>query len=225
MTRTIGYIRVSTGRQADEGVSLEAQRSKIEDYAKLEDLDLVRVESDTQTAKTLERPALQRALAALKSGEADALLVTKLDRLTRSIVDLGYLLEHYFKDGKCTLMSWSEKIDTSSAAGRLVLNILIAVAQWEREAIGERTSAAMRHMASEGKYTGGAVRYGFKLSIDGVTLIEDREEQKVIELARALHGTGLSLNAVARELSSLGFRGRTGKDFQAVQVRNMLNAA
>ncbi len=74
------------------------------------------------SAKSLDRPGLQRALGMLKAGDAEALLVVKLDRLTRSVVDLGTLVDHYFAPGKAALLSVGEQIDTRSAAGRLVLN-------------------------------------------------------------------------------------------------------
>ena len=85
-TKTIAYLRVSTDKQADKGISLEAQQDKAKAYASLYDLDLVEVIIDAgESAKTLERPGLQRALSMLKTGQADALLVVKLDRLTRSV--------------------------------------------------------------------------------------------------------------------------------------------
>ena len=116
-TRTIAYLRVSTDKQADRGISLDAQRTKAESYAQLYDLDLVEVIVDAgESAKTLDRPGLQRALAMLREGKAEALLVAKLDRLTRSVVHLGELLEEYFATGKCALLSVSEQIDTRSAA-------------------------------------------------------------------------------------------------------------
>ena len=90
ITRAVGYIRVSTDKQVDHGVSLEAQRTKLEAYAALYDIELVAVIVDAGvSAKTLQRPGLQQALGMLRHGEADALLVAKLDRLTRSVKDLG----------------------------------------------------------------------------------------------------------------------------------------
>ena len=83
-----------------------------------------------ESAKSLDRPGLQRALGMLKAGEAEALLVVKLDRLTRSVVDLGTLVERYFAPGKAALLSVGEQIDTRSAAARLVLNVLASVSQW-----------------------------------------------------------------------------------------------
>jgi DNA invertase Pin-like site-specific DNA recombinase len=220
-TRTIAYLRVSTEKQADRGVSLDAQRAKVEAYASLYDVELVEVIVDAGvSAKTLARPGLDRALAMLKSGKADALLVVKLDRLTRSVRDLGELVERHFAPGKAALLSVGEQIDTRSAAGRLVLNVLASVSQWEREAIGERTSVAMQHKAACGEYTGGEAPYGFAIGEDG-KLITLEVEQKVIALACEYRAAGLSLRAVARRLDGLGFRSRTGRAFAAVQIQRM----
>src|SRR4051812_40128129 len=162
-TRTVAYLRVSTDKQADRGISLDAQRAKAEAYAQLYDLELVQVIVDAgHSAKTLDRPGLQKALGMLREGRAEAILVAKLDRLTRSVVHLGELVETYFSEGKAALLSVGEQIDTRSAAGRLVLNILASVSQWEREAIGERTATALQHKAARGEYTGGQPPYGFR---------------------------------------------------------------
>jgi len=119
-TKTIAYLRVSTEKQADRGVSLDVQRAKLKAYAELYELELVEVIVDAgHSAKSLDRPGLQRALRMLKDGDAEALLVVKLDRLTRSVVDLGTLVERYFAPGKAALLSVGEQIDTRSAAGRL----------------------------------------------------------------------------------------------------------
>ena len=223
-TRTIAYIRVSTDKQADAGVSLEAQQAKAAAYASLYDLELVAVIVDAgESAMTLDRPGLTRALAMLAKGEADALLVAKLDRLTRSVVDLGALIDRYFAPGKAALLSVSENIDTRSAAGRLVLNILASVSQWEREAIGERTRDAMRHMKAQGEYTGGNAPYGFTLK-DGA-LVPDDFEQKVITQARELRASGLALAKVAAALDQRGIQARSGQPFGAKQISRMMLAA
>src|SRR5258707_14291716 len=116
-TRAVAYLRVSTEKQADKGVSLDAQRAKVEAYAQLYELELVEVGVDAGvSAKTLDRAGLRRALEILKAGQAEALLVVKLDRLTRSVVHLGQLVEDYFADGKLALLSVGEQIDTESSA-------------------------------------------------------------------------------------------------------------
>jgi DNA invertase Pin-like site-specific DNA recombinase len=226
-TKTIAYLRVSTEKQADHGVSLDAQRSKIEAYAQLYDLRLVDLIVDAgQSAKTLDRPGLQRALAMLRAKQAEALLVTNLDRLTRSVVHLGQLVEDYFAEGgKWALLSVSEQIDTRSAAGRLVLNVLGSVAQWQREAIGERTKAAMRHKIAMGEYIGGEIPFGYRLSSDGVKLVRDLFEQDAKATARALRQSGMSLREIAAVLQARGVLTRSGRPFAPFQVSRMLRAA
>ena len=220
-TRAVAYVRVSTEKQADAGQSLEAQRAKVAAYASLYELDLVEVVVDAGvSAKTLNRPGLTRALAMLKSGEADALVVVKLDRLTRSVRDLGELVERYFASGAAALLSVSEQIDTRSAAGRLVLNVLASVSQWEREAIGERTAAVMQHKASQGEFTGGQAPYGY--AVEAGRLVPVEAEQAVLAAAREAKAKGLSLRAVAKALEARGFLARSGKVFAPTQVSRLL---
>lgn len=219
MTKTVAYLRVSTEKQADKGVSLDAQRAKVLAYAELYDLELVDVIVDAgESAKTLDRPGLQTALAMLKGGKADALLVVKLDRLTRSVADLGHLVESHFRNA--ALLSVSEQIDTRSAAGRLVLNVLASVSQWEREAIGERTSTAMRHMVEQGEYIGGEAPYGYRVGAEG-KLTADDAEQAVVTEAKGMRVAGASLRSIAAHLEAKGVKSRTGRRFDAKQIARM----
>jgi len=224
-TRVVAYLRVSTQEQAEKGLSLAAQRAKVTAYAALHDLELVAVVVDAGvSAKTLDRPGLTRALAMLGT-TVDALLVVKLDRLTRSVRDLGALVEDHFAEGSAALLSVGEHIDTRSAAGRLVLNVLASVSQWEREAIGERTSAVMRHKASQGEHTGGAPPYGWTVATDGVRLAIHAQEQATTARARALRKQGLSLRAIAAKLAAEGRLSRTGTPFVACAISNMLTSS
>src|SRR6266849_3386633 len=221
-TRAVAYLRVSTEKQADKGVSLEAQRAKVEAYAQLYELELVEVVIDAgASAKTLDRPGLQRALQMLRTGQAEALLVVKLDRLTRSVVHLGQLVEDYFAEGKWALLSVGEQIDTRSAAGRLVLNVLASASQREREASGERSSAAMQHLRSNGAYTGGRPPYGYRLGPDGRIELEP-VEASVRERARSLRAMGRSLREIAQELAAKGFLSRVGRHFAPKQIARMV---
>lgn len=222
-TRAVAYLRVSTQEQADHGVSLDAQRAKVAAYAALYDLDLVAVEVDAgASAKSLDgRPALARALSMLDGREADALIVVKLDRLTRNVADLGGLVDRYFGARGAALLSVGEQIDTRTSAGRLVLNVLASVAQWEREAIGERTSAALQHKKANGERVG-AVDFGYRLAADGVRLEADAGEQATIARARTLAAGGLSLRKVAAALEGEGLTARNGKAFAATQIARMV---
>ena len=151
--KVILYCRVSTREQADSGISLDAQRAKLTAYADLYDLDVVEVVEDAgESAKSLKRPGLQRALDMLRSGSAEGLAVVKLDRLTRSIGDWQTLIDDHFGD-RSQLFSVADSIDTRTAAGRMVLNILLSVAQWEREAIGERRAISVCLFCSRNCWT------------------------------------------------------------------------
>lgn len=222
-TKTIAYLRVSTDKQADFGVSLEAQRAKVSAYADLYDLKIIEVIIDPgASAKTLDRPGLKRGLELLRKGTAEAMLVAKLDRLTRSVRDLGHLVETSFAPGKAALLSVSEQIDTRSAGGRLVLNVLASVSQWEREVISERTSEALGHKRSRGEHTGGDAPFGYRVADDGLRIEEVPAEQVVLKEARRLQTLGLSLRGISRALDERGHRSRLGRRFAPVQIQRML---
>ena len=127
--RLIGYVRVSTDGQADNGVSLEEQRHRIARYAEMHGHVLVGFEVDAGVSgKTLARPGFQRALRRLRQGEADGLVAVKLDRLTRSIKDAIHLVGRADREG-WSLHSLSESLDTSNAVGRFTVHLLGALAE------------------------------------------------------------------------------------------------
>lgn len=195
------YLRVSTEEQGEFGVSLSAQRAKLLAYAALYDHAVVEVIEEDQSAKNLNRPEFRRALAMLRSGAADGLLVAKLDRLTRNLGDWQHLIDNYFgvKAGK-TLVSMGESIDTTTAVGRMMLNMIVTIAAWEREVIGERTRDALQHKRSRGERVG-AIPFGYDLAPDGVRLVPNAAEQRVLGLTRTLRDGGMSLRQIAAELS------------------------
>ena len=221
-TKVIGYVRVSTTKQAESGLSLEAQQEKIESYAKLYDLELVSVVVDAGvSAKTLDRDGLNRAFEMMRAGKADSLLVVKLDRLTRSVKDLGALVETYFSEKSgYSLLSVSDHIDTRTAAGRLVLNVLASVSQWEREATGERTSEALKAKYRRGEYCGGRLRYGYENK--GGQIVRHEKEQEALALARRLKEQALSYRAIAEKLEAEGFVNRKGNRLSTSVISNML---
>ena len=135
------------------------------------------------------------------------MLIAKLDRCTRSVADLASLIDTFSRRG-VALISAAESLDTSSAGGRLVVNVLGAVAQWEREATAERTSAALQVLKQQGRATGGVAPYGYQF-IDGRRAWHQGEQEThaaIIEHRRA----GLSWAKVADKLSATGHRTRTG---------------
>src|ERR1700683_1770319 len=131
-----------------------------------------------ESAKSLNRPGMAQLLAMVDAGEVKAVIVAKLDRLTRSVKDLCELLGRFERKG-VALVSVAESLDTGSAAGRLVLNIMAAVSQWEREAIGERTRDALRHKRSQGERVGN-IAFGFRLAPDGEHLEQNPHRAGVL---------------------------------------------
>ncbi len=149
--KAIGYTRVSTRDQADSGASLASQRAKIEAYAVLHDLELVEVIEDAgYSAKSLDRPGMTKLLRLIRGRKVDVVIVAKLDRITRSVRDLGELIDLFQRSG-VEFASVADHIDTSTASGPLVLNVMGSVSQWEREVIGERTAEALAVMRSNGR--------------------------------------------------------------------------
>jgi DNA invertase Pin-like site-specific DNA recombinase len=119
---------------------------------------------------------MARLLALVDGGEVQAVIIAKLDRLTRSVKDLCTLLERFERRG-VALVSVAESLDTGSAAGRLVLNIMTAVSQWEREAIGERTRDAMSHKRTNGERIGN-IQLGYRLSADAKPSSQTRASRR-----------------------------------------------
>lgn len=217
--KVIAYARVSTEEQSQNGVSLAAQEAKLRSYAALYDLELVEVVLDAgASAKTLNRPGLQRALAALESGEAEGLLVAKLDRLTRSVRDLGSLLDSHFKT-RFSLFSVADQVDTRTAAGRLVLNLLTSVAEWERECIGERTSQALQHLKAEGRHVGAP---GLGQRMEAGELVANPEESATVARILELRQAEKTLREIAATLTAEGRRTKRGGKWGPETVRQVL---
>ena len=222
--KTIGYVRVSTDKQAEHGVSLEAQEAKIRAMATVHGTELSEVIVDGgESAKSLNRPGMARLLTMVNTAGVRVVIVAKLDRLTRSVKDLCELLERFERRG-VSLVSVAESLDTGSAAGRLVLNIMTAVSQWEREAIGERTRDALRHKRSQGQRVGN-IPFGSRLAADGQRLELDSAEQEALAEIRALRNNGGTLRGIAATLNHRSYRTRRGTPWRLESVARVLKQA
>lgn len=202
----IGYTRVSTTEQAQEGISLAAQAQKITAYTVVKDWLLATIIEDAgHSAKNLVRPGLQRVLTMADARQVDIVIVTKLDRLTRSVVDLGQLIKRFEKT-HVSLVSLNESLDATTATGRLMMNLLMSVSQWEREVIGERTSDALQHLKTAGQV------YCRPRCTDEL-LIAWMQQQRV---------TGQSYRAIAAQLAADGVPTIRGGRWAPMTVRNIL---
>lgn len=200
MKTAIGYVRVSTSEQADSGLGVAAQRERIEAYCKLHQLVLGHVFYDLgESGKSLDRPGVQDLLRRMQ--QHHVVVVAKLDRITRSIKDLGELIERFRKVG-VEFASVAEQLDTTSAAGRLVVHMLGVVAQWEREVIGERTAEALRIKAARGERISRHPPYGWNYL--GGKLVECPRQQAGLAEACELHERGYSLRTIRSLLKQKG---------------------
>jgi|TARA_Y100000310_G_scaffold89288_1_gene86399 DNA invertase Pin-like site-specific DNA recombinase len=201
MATVIGYLRVSTSGQADDGVSLDAQQARIEAYCLANDLELAEIFVDAGISgkRADNRPELQKALDQA-CRESAVLVVYSLSRLARSTRDTLAIGERLEKAG-ADLVSLSEKIDTTSAAGKMVFRMLAVLAEFERDLVSERTKSAMSYKRSNRERVG-TVPYGFDLSDDGVSLVENPQEQAALQIIHELHADGMSLRAIASELNA-----------------------
>ncbi len=198
------YARVSTDDQAREGVSLDAQAARLRAFCSAvrpDDEVRMLVEAGT-SAKTLQRPVLGQILADCKAGRVKAVVVLKLDRLTRSVRDLADLLD-LFERHDVALCSLSESLDTSTASGRLMLNLLTSVAQWEREAIAERTAFALAHKRRSGQVYG-PVPFGYRRR--GDKLVANAQQRTVLRRIRAMRAKGKSLRSIIGWLNERGVK-------------------
>ena len=201
--KAAGYIRVSTEDQAREGISLDNQEAKIRAYASINDLELVEVICDEgASGKNLEREGIFRLLELVGAGEVLAVIVYKLDRLSRSTLDTLSLIENLESKG-IAFHSISEKVDTRSATGKFFLTIISAIAQMERDLIAERTKDALNHKRRKGEWTG-RVPFGFR--IENNRLVEDPDQIKIIQKAKRLRRSGKSLAEISKALNlSVGY--------------------
>jgi site-specific DNA recombinase len=209
--RVIGYVRVSTNEQAENGVSLDAQKQKIRAYCKGNGWHCVEVvRDDGYSAKDLKRPGLQRILAEFpaKRRRLDGIVVTKLDRLTRSTRDLLHLTDLTDKH-KVALVSIQETVDTSTPTGQLFRNIITSLSEWERGIIAERTRDALAYKRRNGERIG-TIPYGYALAKDGKHLVPVREEMEVLAQMLKDRKRGLSYDHIADNLNAERIKTKRG---------------
>ena len=226
--RVIGYVRVSTEEQANDGKSLKTQREKIELFCKLHDHDLAMILEDPgASGKTLDRAGLASALKESRSKSRDAphgIVITKLDRLTRSLRDWSELIDEFFDERakhKRQLFSVGDSIDTTTASGRLILNVLMTVAQWEREVIAERTRDTLQSKIRRGERCG-RVRFGYDLAGDGVNLVRNEREQEAIATLKEWKARGKTYRDLVAMIEELGIETKSGGVWRPATIRQIL---
>ena len=208
-TSAVLYTRVSTTKQAEEGVSLEAQEARLRTWAAGQGLEVasVHVDAGLSGGRADNRPGLQAALADVCKRRG-VLVVYSLSRVARSTRDALAIAERLEKAG-ADLVSLSESIDTTSAAGKMVFRMLAVLAEFERDLISERTLSAMDHLRRQGRKVSGNVPFGFD-EAEGGRLVPNEKEQVVLSRIRSLRDSGASLRAIAAALAEAGTPTKSG---------------
>jgi len=219
--KAIGYVRVSTEEQAKGGVSLEMQRAKIRAYADLEELQLIEIISDEGISgcSIKIRPGVQQVLKAVRQKQVRAVIIYRLDRLSRNTIEALEMATLMDSKG-VALHSITEKLDTKSAMGRFFFTLMASIAEMERGIISERIVAAMDLKRSRGEALNNNPPYGYRIA--GSQLVPDLHEQKVIQRIHALRSDGHTIHGIVEILTRERITNRKGRPFGKTQVHTLI---
>ncbi len=228
------YTRVSTADQAEgDFSSLVNQREMAEAYIQSHDWGAIndRYDDGGFSGGTLDRPALARLLEDVSANRIDAVVVYKLDRISRSILGFAKIIDH-LKQHDCAFIAVSQQLDTSTPEGRLHLNMLLTFAEYERELISVRTRDKVVAARKRGKFTGGPPPLGYDTAPEGAKLVVNRDEAVRVRAIFDLYLTTESLTATLAEMAERRWtskawttrRGthRKGAPFQKGSLRRLL---
>ena len=221
------YTRQSLEKK--DSISLESQANFCLNL--INDGEEYKIYSDSGfSGKNIERPQMQQLLTDIKSGKISKVLVYKLDRISRSVLDFNRLLE-LFKEYNVEFNSYSENLDTSSPMGRAMINIISTFAQLEREQTAERVTDNYYARAKDGRFLGGTVPYGFNKSstiINGKSvpiLVENKEQAQIIKYIFSLYAQrDLSLGDVQRILNAQEIKSAKGTNWDSSKVSKILRS-
>jgi DNA invertase Pin-like site-specific DNA recombinase len=221
-TGIVGYLRVSTKGQGESGLGIEAQRTALEAYAKQNGAAYIHWYTEVESGKRADRPELAKALAHCRRSK-QTLVVAKLDRLARNVAFLSALM-----DSKVPFVACD-----NPHANRLTLHILAAVAEAEAVAVSQRTKAALAAYKARGGKLGGELPQCRNLTPEAVARGRERSREARAKAAteayadlapvmREMHGRGMTLYGIARELNAQGHTTRRGRPWNPVQVSRVL---
>lgn len=216
------YIRVSTHWQIDKD-SLPVQRKDLIAYCKLilNTENYVIFEDAGYSAKNTDRPDFQRMMSRIRTGEFTHILVWKIDRISRNILDFATMYQEFNELG-VTFISKNEQFDTSTAIGEAMLKIILVFAELERKMTSERVTATMLSRATDGKWNGGKIPYGYSYIKDSSEFVINQDEARVVKLMYDLYDKHRSLLAVSKDLNAMGYRSRNGNEWSPVTVGNIM---
>jgi site-specific DNA recombinase len=216
------YLRVSTEEQAVRGYSIEAQKDALRAYALKKGWEIAGIYEDAgYSAKDINRPALQRLLKDIEDKKVEAVLVWRLDRISRSVADFSDMLEFFEKRG-VAFDSATENFDTSTPSGRALVNFLAVFAQFERESIGERSRLGKLKKVQLGNPALGLPPYGYRIE-DGQYQVNELEAEVVRLIFKLCVDNHWGYRKIASHLNELGLRTKRGEFWNYGGVTSVLN--
>lgn len=221
--QTAIYCRVSTEEQATEGFSIHAQKDKLTKYASINDWDIVDyyVDDGISGKNLTERPEVSRLIEDVNKGKIKNVLIYKLDRLTRSVKDLIYLVELFDKNN-CTFNSQTEKIDTSNAVGRMFVKIIGIFAEFERENLAERVTLGYEQKTREGNYTNCNGVFGYDYIVGKGKLKINNNEAEYVRKIYNWYLEGESMLKIAKKLKDLNVPTKRGGNWNQSTIYSIL---
>lgn len=214
------YTRVSTAEQID-GFSLEEQERKCSAQIIAKGWDYVGMYSDPGVSgRTMDRPGLQQMLKDIGDGKVQAVVVYKLDRLSRKQKDTLTIIEDHFLRNNVDLISLNETLDTTTAWGRAMIGILSSFNQMESETIQMRTTDGRKAKAKQGGYAGGKPPIGYKAQDGNLVIVP--EEAEIVRLVFKLRKEGNTLIGITEELNRRGYRTKKGLEFKHSAIQTIL---
>lgn len=217
------YVRVSTTYQVEKD-SLPMQREDLINYSKyVLNIDKYEVFEDAgYSAKSTERPAYQQMMSRLRDREFSHLLVWKIDRISRNLIDFSEMYNELKKLG-VTFVSKNEQFQTDTPMGEAMLKIILAFAELERKMTSERVSSVMISRANKGQWNGGRVPFGYDYNKQTKEFTINPAEAAVVERIYSMYETCPSLLAIARELNSEGITTKNGAVWNPVTVSHIIH--
>lgn len=216
------YTRVSTTEQANEGYSIEEQERMCKAAIESKGWEYVKTFSDPGvTGRTMDRTGLQGMISAIRNKDVEAVVIYKLDRLSRKQRDTMTIIEDVIMKNDVALVSLNETLDTSTPWGRAMIGILSSFNQMESENIQARTQMGRQAKAAKGGYAGGKPPIGYKV-VDG-ELVVDPDGAEIVRLVFKLRNEGMTLMGIADELNARGYTTKGGKRFLHSSVQTILN--
>ncbi|MED0739039.1 recombinase family protein [Aneurinibacillus thermoaerophilus] len=218
----LGYCRVSTDEQVKDGFGIEAQRTAVQDYARLYQLKLDKIIVDEgKSGKNLDREGIQEIIQHIRSGEYEGVIAYKLDRISRNLKDILILHDDVFKPNSASIISVNEQFDTSTPMGKLVFQMIGGFAEFEREMIQDRMESGKKEKAKRGGFAGGRIPYGYD-SINKELVINEKEAaivRKIFEYRKE----GKTLQYIADELNNNDVPTKLGGKWSRVHIKSILD--